>query len=185
MANPPGPIGSVCVFCGSSSGHDPAYAEAARALGRGLAEAGLRLVYGGGGIGLMGETARAAHGAGGQVLGVMPEFLQARERLLDSVETVVVSSMHERKAMMYDAADAFIALPGGVGTLEEVVELLSWKRLDLHAKPMIFIDVQGFWQPLLATFRQGVEAGFTPDWFLDSLIVTPDVAGALSVLDPR
>src|SRR5690606_31386038 len=105
---------SVCVFTGASMGAQPIYAETARALGAALAEADLRLVYGGGGIGLMGETARAAHEAGGRVLGVMPAFLRAREHLLEEVETVVVQTMHERKAMMYDAADAFVVAPGGI-----------------------------------------------------------------------
>ncbi|WP_395942382.1 TIGR00730 family Rossman fold protein, partial [Brevundimonas aurantiaca] len=129
---------SVCLFCGSSDRADPAYIQAARDFGRATAEAGWRLVYGGGGVGLMGASARGAHEAGGRVLGIMPAFLRSRERLFDEVETVVVTSMHERKQLMYDQSDAFVVAPGGIGTLEEVVELLSWKRLDLHQKPVVF-----------------------------------------------
>lgn len=175
-------IDSVCVFCGSSEGNDPAFVEAARELGRGLAASGLKLVYGGGGVGLMGAAARAAHAAGGRVLGVMPEFLRARERLFDGVETVVVQSMHERKALMYDAADAFVVLPGGIGTLEEVIELLSWKRLDLHRKPVVFLNVRGFWEDLFRLLRHSVESGMTPAWFLDAWAVADTVEAALAQL---
>src|SRR5690606_1442172 len=174
-------IDSVCLFCGSSDGVDPAYAEAARALGRGLAEAGLRLVYGGGGVGLMGAAARAAHAAGGRVLGVMPGFLRARERLFDEVETVVVTSMHERKAMMYDASDAFVVAPGGIGTLEEVIEVLSWKRLDLHAKPVIFLNINGFWDTLVAALEHGVREGMTPESFRDAWQVADTVEQAVAL----
>lgn len=181
---PPAParLDSVCLFCGSSDGSDPAYAEAARALGRGLADAGLRLVYGGGGVGLMGAAARAAHAAGGRVLGVMPGFLRARERLFDEVETVVVESMHERKAMMYDASDAFVVAPGGIGTLEEAVELLSWKRLDLHAKPVVFLNIDGFWDSFFRLMEHSVETGMTPAWFLDAWTVADSVEAALETL---
>jgi uncharacterized protein (TIGR00730 family) len=161
---------AVGVFCGSSDGGDPGYALAAAELGRALAAGDLKLVYGGGGVGLMGACARAAHEAGGRVLGVIPDFLTNRERALDVVETVVVASMHDRKRMMYDAADAYVALPGGVGTLEEVVELLSWRRLDLHRKPLVFYSPNGFWEPLFALFRHTVEAGLTPPDFLESWV---------------
>ncbi len=134
---------SVCLFCGSSETVQPEYLDAARAFGAATAEAGWRLVYGGGGVGLMGASARAAHAAGGRVLGVMPGFLRSRERLFDEVETLVVPSMHERKTIMYDQSDAFVVAPGGVGTLEEAIEVLSWKRLDLHAKPVIFLNLNG------------------------------------------
>lgn len=164
------PIDAVCVFCGSSDTTDPAYLAAARELGAALADAGLRLVYGGGGVGLMGAAARAAHEAGGRVLGIIPDFLTSRERALEVVETVVVGSMHERKTMMYDAADAFIVLPGGVGTLEEIVEVLSWRRLDLHRKPVIFYSPDGFWEPLFALFQHTVDARLTPGDFMGSWI---------------
>ena len=126
------PAKSVCVFCGSSDAARPEYIEAATALGRALAAARLKLVYGGGGVGLMGATAKAAHAAGGEVLGIIPTFLIGKERALETVEHVVVANMHERKMLMYERSDAFVILPGGIGTLEEVVELMSWRRLGLH-----------------------------------------------------
>lgn len=164
------PIDAVCVFCGSSDAADPAYLAAARELGQALAAAGIKLVYGGGGVGLMGATARAAHEAGGRVLGIIPDFLTSRERALEVVETVVVNSMRERKTMMYDAADAFVVLPGGVGTLEEIVEVLSWRRLDLHRKPVIFYSPDGFWEPMYALFQHTVDAKLTPPDFMGSWI---------------
>ncbi len=146
---------SVCVFCGSADAADPAYLRAAGEFGRALAAANLKLVYGGGGVGLMGATARGAHEAGGKVLGIIPDFLVGREHAFDSVETVVVTSMHQRKQMMFEQSDGFAILPGGIGTLEEVVELLSWRRLDLHAKPVVFYNPGGFWETLFATFSTG------------------------------
>jgi len=174
---------SVCLFCGSSETADPKYTEAARAFGRGVAEKGWRLVYGGGGVGLMGASARGAHAAGGRVLGVMPEFLRSRERLFDEVETLVVDSMHERKQIMYDESDAFVVAPGGIGTLEEVIELLSWKRLDLHGKPVIFLDIDGFWQTLFRVMEHSVEAGMTPASFLEAWTVCRTVDEALEALN--
>lgn len=174
---------SVCLFCGSSDAADPVYTEAARAFGEGTARAGWRLVYGGGGVGLMGASARAAHAAGGRVVGIMPAFLRSRERLFDEVETIVVTSMHERKQLMYDQSDAFVVAPGGVGTLEEVVELLSWKRLDLHAKPVIFLNINGFWETFFALMRHSVETGFTPPSFLDAWVVCDTVQDAIAMLE--
>ncbi|WP_411286851.1 TIGR00730 family Rossman fold protein [Phenylobacterium sp.] len=159
---------SVCVFCGSSDAADPQFLAAAGDLGRALAADKLRLVYGGGGVGLMGATARAAHEAGGEVLGIIPTFLVGRERALDTVETIVVTSMHERKQIMFERSDAFVILPGGIGTLEEVVELLSWRRLDLHAKPVVFYNPRGFWQPLFALFQHTVDEQLTPANFMDA-----------------
>jgi uncharacterized protein (TIGR00730 family) len=155
---------SICLFCGSSDAADPDFLAAAAAFGRLLAGEGLRLVYGGGGIGLMGAAAKAAHGAGGAVLGVMPEFLRRREVIYDEVETIVVKTMHERKRIMFEQSDAFAVFPGGVGTLEEVVELLSWRRLALHSKPIVFLDQKGFWEPFFALMRHTVEQHFTPAW---------------------
>ena len=180
---PPVPtIGSVCVFCASSPGIDPDYAAQAERLGETLAREGVRLVYGGGGVGLMGACARAAHGAGGEVLGVMPTFLQNREMALDEVKTVFVQTMHERKAIMYEQSDAFAVLPGGIGTLEEVVELLSWGRLGLHAKPVVFLDLGGYWNPLFELFSHTVRQGLTPDWFLDSFRAVDRADAVLPVL---
>jgi uncharacterized protein (TIGR00730 family) len=159
---------SVCVFCGSSDAADPAFLEAAGDLGRALAAAGLRLVYGGGGVGLMGACARAAFEAGGEVLGVIPDFLTSRERPLHEVETIVVTSMHERKQIMFDRSDAFVILPGGVGTLEEVVELLSWRRLSLHEKPVAFHNPRAFWEPLFALFQHTVDENLTPPDFMQA-----------------
>src|SRR5262249_21148470 len=147
MVDAPQGVESVCLFCGSSNAADPDFLSAAAELGEALAMAGIRLVYGGGGVGLMGAAARAAHRAGGRVLGIMPDFLRTREVLYDEVETVVVRNMHERKMLMFQESDAFVVLPGGVGTLEEVVELLSWKRLSLHDKPVVFVNLKGFWEP--------------------------------------
>ncbi|EHN77515.1 hypothetical protein SMCF_2959 [Streptomyces coelicoflavus ZG0656] len=170
---------SVCLFCGSSDRADPAYIQAARDFGRATAEAGWRLVYGGGGVGLMGASARGAHEAGGRVLGIMPAFLRSRERLFDEVETVVVTSMHERKQLMYDQSDAFVVAPGGIGTLEEVVELLSWKRLDLHRKPVVFLNLNGFWNGFFDLMRHSVDEGMTPADFLNAWTVADTVEAAL------
>ena len=155
---------SVCLFCGSSNTADPDFLAGADTFGRQLAAEGVRLVYGGGGIGLMGAAAKAAHGAGGEVFGVIPDFLRRQEVVYDDVETVVVSNMHDRKRMMFEAADAFAVFPGGVGTLEEVIELISWRRLNLHAKPIVFADLKGFWQPFFQLIDHTVAERVTPDW---------------------
>ena len=156
---------SVCVYCASSNAADPAYLRAAEDFGALLAQNGVRLVYGGGGVGLMGATARGCHQAGGKVLGIMPAFLTNREMLYDEVETIVVQSMHERKQIMFDEADAFAILPGGIGTLEEIVELMSWRRLELHRKPMVFHSPGGFWDPLFTLIDHTVDQNLTPGWF--------------------
>lgn len=173
---------SVCLFCGSSDGNDPKYLESGRLFGQRTAEAGWRLVYGGGGVGLMGAAARAAHAIGGRVVGIMPGFLRSRERLFDEVETVVVTSMHERKMMMYDESDVFVVAPGGIGTLEEVVELLSWKRLDLHAKPVIFLNIDGFWDNFFTLIEDTVNAGMTPASFLEAYQVATSVEEAVEIM---
>ena len=160
-------LDSVCVFCGSAEAADPAFLTAAAELGRTLAHAGLRLVYGGGGVGLMVACARAAQDAGGRVLGIIPDFLVGRERALETVEHVIVSNMHQRKMMMFERSDGFVILPGGVGTLEEVVELLSWRRLELHAKPVVFYNPRDFWRPLFDLFQMTVEEKLTPPEFMD------------------
>ena len=158
------------MFCGSSDAAEPTLLESAAALGRELAGAGLTMIYGGGGVGLMGACAIAAHKAGGKVLGVIPHFLKEKERRLDVVETIVVSSMHERKQIMFERSDGFVVLPGGIGTLEEVVELLSWRRLDLHVKPVVFYSPDGFWEPLFKLFQHTVDHHLTPASFMDSWI---------------
>ena len=158
---PPTPIRSVAVFCGSRFGHDPAFTEAGAALGAGLARAGIRLVYGGGGVGLMGVVADAALSNGGAVLGIIPEFLQRREVAHAGVgEMVVTGTMHDRKRRMFDAADAFVTMPGGLGTFDETIEIVTWRQLGLHDKPILVCDVAGWAQPLLATLRGAVDQGF-------------------------
>ena len=161
-------VRTVCVYCASSAGTDPGFVEAAQAFGRLLAEAKIRLVYGGGGVGLMGAVARAAHGAGGDVLGVMPEFLRQPEGLYEDVKTIVVGSMHARKLLMFEESDAFVVLPGGLGTLEEIVELLSWRRLELHRKPIVFYNPNGFWEPLFVLLRHTVDLRLTPAAVMDT-----------------
>lgn len=143
-------IESVCVYCGSGKGINPAYAITARRLGKALAEAGIRLIYGGGSLGLMGEVAKATLGAGGKVTGIIPEFLGAKERMLKDVdELIVVEDMHARKKLMFQRSDAFVALPGGIGTLEELVEQLTWSQLGQHSKPIVVANIEGFWSPFL------------------------------------
>lgn len=181
MGKEPG-LHSVCVFCGSSDAADPGFLADAAALGSALAAEGLRLVYGGGGVGLMGACARAAHAGGGRVLGVIPDFLTSRERMLDAVETVVVTSMHQRKIMMFEEADGFVVLPGGIGTLEEVVELLSWRRLDLHAKPIVFYSPNAFWRPLFDLFQHTVDANLTPPSFLKAWTEVDEVGEIIPAL---
>lgn len=154
-------IESVCVYCGSASGSEPLFAEDARLFGRILAAEGVRLVYGGGGIGLMGEVASAVALAGGAVTGIIPRFLMTRERAFaHEAEMIVVDDMHERKRLMFDRADAFVALPGGVGTLEELVEQLTWAQLGRHRKPVLLANVAGFWNPFLSLIDHMRETGF-------------------------
>ncbi|WP_072393768.1 TIGR00730 family Rossman fold protein [Hyphomicrobium sp. CS1GBMeth3] len=163
-------VRSVCVYCGSGAGEGPAYAEAARTLGRSLGENGVRLVYGGGGLGLMGEVARAALDAGGEVTGIIPSFLVEREHMLREVtDLMVTTDMHERKKLMFDRSDAFVALPGGIGTLEELVEQLTWAQLGQHTKPIVVANIANFWDPFLALLehmrneafiRRGLEVRF-------------------------
>jgi uncharacterized protein (TIGR00730 family) len=151
----------VCVFCGSSAGRDPRHAEMAGRLGSTLARRGIGLVYGGGSIGLMGAVADAALAAGGEVVGVIPKALQLRELAHGKLTTLhVVGSMHERKAKMAELAHAFVALPGGMGTLEELAEILTWAQLGLHARPCGLLDVAGYYRPLIAFFDQAVAEGF-------------------------
>jgi uncharacterized protein (TIGR00730 family) len=176
------PLGSVGVFCGSSDAADPRFLEAAAAFGRILARDDIRLVYGGGGVGLMGACAQAARAGGGRVLGVMPDFLRQREVLFEEGDTIVVRSMHERKSLMFEQADAFAVFPGGIGTLEEVVELMSWRRLDLHRKPIVFCDLAGFWEPLFALLRHTVAQGLTPREFMTTWRAVEEVEAILPTM---
>jgi uncharacterized protein (TIGR00730 family) len=144
-------IRTICVYCGSSPGIDPAFAEAARAFGNTLAENGIHLVFGGGAVGIMGTIAKAARDRGGHVTGIIPEFLVAREHAMRGVDNLIVTrDMHERKRKMFEMADAFVALPGGIGTLEEMVEQITWVQLGRHRKPILLANIKGFWNPLCA-----------------------------------
>ncbi len=156
-------LSSLCVYCGSSAGVDAAHRDAAARLGRLMAERGVRLVFGGGRVGLMGILADAALAAGGSVTGVIPRHLEAREVEHTGVgELVVVDGMHARKQRMFELADAFAALPGGLGTLDETIEIVTWRQLGLHDKPLVLIDNAGYWAPLLALIDHVIAAGFAP-----------------------
>jgi uncharacterized protein (TIGR00730 family) len=156
-------IKAVTVFGGAASGHDPVCRETATALGRGLAEAGITVIFGGGSIGMMGAVADGALGAGGQVIGIIPDFLARREVAHTAVsEMIVTDSMHSRKRRMFEMSDAFVTLPGGLGTLDETFEMITWRQLDLHAKPIIICDVGGWAAPFLALVDSLIDQGFAP-----------------------
>jgi uncharacterized protein (TIGR00730 family) len=158
-------VRNICVYCGSNVGANPAYAAAARQLGQIMAKDRVGLVYGGGGLGLMGELARSVLAHGGRVTGIIPAFLSEKERMLrDVTELVVVDDMHQRKKLMFDKSDAFVALPGGIGTLEELVEQLTWAQLGRHAKPIVLVNIDAFWAPFLALLgHMSEEAFIRPD----------------------
>lgn len=154
---------SVCVYCGSRNGARDTYLTAAKTLGTALAEADLRLVYGGGDIGLMGAVANAVIDGGGRVTGVIPQFLREVEIPARRVtELVITETMHERKALMFERSDAFCVLPGGIGTLEEMVEMMSWAYLKQHAKPIVLVDIDGYWKPFEALVEHVIAEGFAP-----------------------
>src|SRR5205085_5644224 len=170
----------VCVFCGASSGRSPAYAEGARSFGAALAGRGLGLVYGGGRVGLMGAVADAALAGGGEVVGVIPQELVDRELAHGGLtELRVVGSLHERKAVMAELADGFVALPGGFGTLDELMEQLTWSQLGLHAKPVALLDVEGYWRPLIALARHATDEGFVRESDLAAVAVGDEPAEPL------
>jgi uncharacterized protein (TIGR00730 family) len=178
------PMKRICVFCGSAAGRKPAYAAAARALGRELGRRGLGLVYGGGGIGLMGVVADAALEAGAEVDGVLPRHLAAKEvghRGLTRMH--LVESMHERKAKMAALADGFVSLPGGLGTLEEMAETLTWAQLGLHARPCALLDVEGYWTPLVAFFDHAVAEGFVRPEHRRLVLVDSEPARLLDAME--
>ena len=177
------PIRSVAVFCGSRPGADPAHRAAATALGAGLAEAGLQLVYGGGNVGLMGAVADGVLSGGGQVLGIIPTFLQRREVAHTGVQKMVLTdTMHDRKRQMFDAADAFVTLPGGLGTFDETIEVTTWRQLGLHDKPILICNVGGWAQPYLAVLDAAVQQGFAATDTARLYEVVPDVAAVLARL---
>ncbi|MGW4349647.1 LOG family protein [Streptomyces sp. NPDC004690] len=176
----------LAVFLASSDGHDPAHAVLAAGVGTELARRGIGLVYGGGRRGLMGVVADSALKAGGEVIGVMPRSMVEREWAHEEVtELLICDSMHERKAIMAERADAFVALPGGLGTLEEIFEVWSWRQLGFHAKPVGFLDAGGFWTPLLGALRGIVDSGFLPASTLDDLAVASDLPSLLEALEDR
>ncbi|MEL7097566.1 MAG: TIGR00730 family Rossman fold protein [Pseudomonadota bacterium] len=174
---------AICVFCGSRSGSNPAFAREAEALGRGMAEAGARLVYGAGDVGLMGVTARAAQTAGGETLGVIPQHLEAREvGKRDLTTFIVTETMHERKKVMFMNCDAVVVLPGGAGSLDEVFEVLTWRQLGLHAKPIVLVNVAGYWDPLIAMIDHVIAHGFADATIKEFITVAEDASAALEVV---
>ena len=177
-------LSSLCIFCGSNAGAQPAYVEAAEAVGRRLAQRGLRVVYGGGKIGMMGAVADAARAEGGEVIGVIPQAifdLEIGHTGLDDLR--VVGSMHERKALMAELADAFIALPGGIGTLEEVFEVYTWAQLGIHSKPLGLIDVAGYYQPLVAFLDHAVQERFLRPETRNMLAVSENLDDLITQLE--
>ena len=176
---------SVCVYCGARPGNDPAHMEAATELGLSLAGAGLRLVYGAGDVGLMGAVARAAQAAGGRTFGVIPAHLMAWEvGKRDLTTFVVTETMHERKKVMFMNADAVAVLPGGAGSLDELFEVLTWRQLGLHDKPVYLLDVKGYWQPLLGLIDHVIAQGFAEASLREYLTVVPDVPALMGHLAP-
>lgn len=157
-------IRSICVYCGSSTGHNPLYREAGLALGKSIADHGLRLVYGGGTRGIMGAVAQGVMQAGGEVVGIIPTFLLDKEASLEKAkelsELIVVEDMHQRKRLMFQKSDAFVTLPGGIGTVEEIVEMMTWAQIGQHTKPMVFANINNFWQPMLAMLDHMRNEGF-------------------------
>ncbi|PZW37854.1 hypothetical protein C8P66_1395 [Humitalea rosea] len=183
VSAPPTPLRRVCVFCGASPGLRPIYAEAARALGQAIAARGLGLVYGGGHVGLMGIVADAALAAGAPVTGVIPEALLRREVGHGALTDLrVVATMHERKAMMADLAGGFIVLPGGFGTLEEAAEILTWSQLGIHRKGLVFLDIDGFWSPLIHMFDHMGGEGFLRPHVRELAVVAETPEAALDAL---
>ncbi|MBI1358816.1 MAG: TIGR00730 family Rossman fold protein [Alphaproteobacteria bacterium] len=178
-------IQSVTVYCGSSNTVDASYLDLARRLGKAIAARKWRLVYGGGNVGLMGQVASSAHEAGGKVLGVMPKFLQHIEGTFGAVEHRFVDTMHERKQILFDEADAFIVLPGGIGTLEEAIETLSWAKLSLHRKPMAFLSENGYWAPFFDLIDHVIEDNFAPASFRDLIAESRSPEEALDALVQR
>ncbi len=175
-------INSICVYCSASNKADKKYIDLASSLGKIIAQSGRRLVYGGGDVGLMGASSRAAHELGGKVLGVMPHFLTKWELPHPEIETIMVDTMHERKWLLFAESDAFAVLPGGIGTLEEVVETLSWHRLELHKKPIVFVDKK-FWQPLIDLIEQFAKQNLVPEAFLTSYRVVDSAEEVIPAME--
>ena len=169
-------VTSICVYCGSRFGAAPAFRSLAERLGDALGRRGVRLVYGGGHIGIMGVVADAVLAAGGQVIGVIPRFLHEREVAHEGVsELIVVDDMHSRKRKMFELADAFVALPGGLGTLDEIIEIATWKQLGQHSRPVVLLNQDGYWQPLLALIEHIIARGFADASAMELLSVARDL----------
>ena len=178
------PLRSVCVFCGSRPGISPAYAQAAQALGQGIADHGWRLVYGAGDVGLMGEVARAALTAGARTMGVIPTHLMGKEKgKRDLGQLVITEDMHERKKVMFMNSDAIVVLPGGAGSLDEFFEVLTWRQIGLHTKPIFLLDTDGYWQPLIHLMDHVIAQGFAESHLRDSFVSVADVPGLLARLE--
>jgi uncharacterized protein (TIGR00730 family) len=176
-------IKSICVYCASGPGTNPAYVAAAKSFGRILAENGIRLIYGGGSVGLMGAIADSVLDSGGEITGIIPEFLMNREHmLLRAQERIVTRDMHERKRIMFERADAFVALPGGVGTLEELVEQITWAQLGRHKKPILIANIDGFWDPLCVLLDRMRETLFIRPGFQVDVLVADRVENILPKL---
>jgi hypothetical protein len=176
-------VASLCVFCGSKLGHDAGYRAAAEDLGAAMASRGVALVYGGGRIGLMGVLAETVLAGGGHVTGVIPDFLMRYEvGNVDVSELVVTETMHERKRQMFERADGFVILPGGLGTLEEAFEVITWKQLRVHSKPIVVLDVGGYWRPLSELVGRTVEAGFAHPAVAELFTVVDGVDGVFQAL---
>lgn len=179
----PAPIKNVCVYCGSRMGSKPSYEALANDLGRRIADCGMGLVYGAGSIGLMGVVARAARNAGAPVVGIIPEHLDAVEITQEGLtELHVTQNMHDRKKMMFDRSDAFIVLPGGLGTLDETFEIMTWAQLSLHKKPIILINHEGYWTPFVELVKNVVEAGFASAENADLVTVVDTAEEAMTLL---
>lgn len=181
---------TLCVYCGAATGTDPDYASDAERFGRILADAGVGLVYGGGSVGLMGILARSTLERGGHVTGIIPQFLKDREIMLgEASELVITADMHERKRLMFDRSDAFLALPGGIGTLEETIEMMTWAQLGQHRKPIVLGNLRGFWSPLIVLLEHMAALGFVhsaPGGRLYTVVDrVEDVLPALRSLTPR
>ena len=176
-------VSSVCVFCGSSTGHDSRHRELAAQLGRLLAERAITLIYGGGGVGMMGVLAQETLAAGGQVVGIIPRFLERAEKGVHALTRLeIVDSMHERKERMFALSDAFIVLPGGIGTLDETFEILTWRQLALHDKPIVLVDFEGYWRPLQTLIAHIVAAGFASPRIQELFQTAPCVEAALAAI---
>lgn len=175
---------SVCLFCGSRTGTNPAFVEEARGFGALLAQRGHRLVYGAGDNGLMGETARAVQNAGGHITGVIPQHLVDAEIGKSDVDDyIVTTNMHERKMLMFERSQAIVTLPGGPGSLDELIEVLTWRQLGIHEKPIVLMNVHGYWDPLITLLESTVSNGFADASILEYLQVRPDAKGTVEALE--